>query len=114
MSEAAARLGPCRAPIYDSTAGTALNAAVVIDERGVLGAIARRTSCGANEQGARRDVLLRPQRGPITPFDISATPIPVFNTSASKVGVAICYDRHFEGVVKSWQRRERSWYSRRR
>ncbi len=110
MSEAAARLGLIViAPIYELDGqGRRFNAAVVIDERGrVLGRY-RKTHipCGANEQGEFAETFYygRSEGSYNAPSAdiLGGNPyFPVFNTSAGKVGVAICYDRHFEGVVKS-------------
>ncbi len=96
------------APIYeiDGKTGKRFNTAVVIDSDGrVLGKYRKaHIPCGANEQGefietfyyGRSEV---PQNEP-SEYVLGDNPyFPVFKTAVGKVGVAICYDRHFEGVV---------------
>ncbi|MEK7859381.1 MAG: nitrilase-related carbon-nitrogen hydrolase [Elusimicrobiota bacterium] len=110
MREAAARFGTIViAPIYElDDRGGRFNAAVVIDEQGrVLGRY-RKTHipCGTNEQGEFAETFYYGRsEGPCNAPSgeiLGGNPyFPVFNTSVGKVGVAICYDRHFEGVVKS-------------
>ena len=95
------------APIYERCpeSGKRFNTAVVIDERGEVLGLYRKTHIpnGRNEQGAfsegfyyeRGDGAQR--RGPA---DVSQNPFfPVFQTSVGRVAVAICYDRHFPGVL---------------
>jgi N-carbamoylputrescine amidase len=98
LRETAKRLGiVVVAPIYERAADGRFNTAVVIDADGsVLG---RHRKChipqGANEQGAFDErFYYEPSNGAHGFF-------PVFDTTAGKIGVSICYDRHFEGVVSA-------------
>lgn len=99
------------APIYERTpAGDRFNTAVVIDERGeVLGSY-RKTHIpyGTNEQGSFHENLYYDRsdgKNPCGPSNVSRNPyFPVFETSLGRIGVAICYDRHFEGVMWSLAR----------
>lgn len=100
------------APIYEQGRdGKRFNTAVVIDETGAILGKFRKTHIpyGKNEQGSfhenfyyersdgKNDVATAP-----TGANVSQNPFfPVFQTSIGKIGVAICYDRHFEGVVWS-------------
>ncbi|MEZ4384248.1 MAG: nitrilase-related carbon-nitrogen hydrolase [Nannocystaceae bacterium] len=97
------------APIYEREAATgrSFNTAVVIDERGeVLG---RYRKChipdGSNEQGSFHESFYYEASGgvPVEPGSAAADSpfFPVFETSVGRLGVAICYDRHFEGVIRS-------------
>ncbi|MCB1008752.1 MAG: acyltransferase [Acidobacteria bacterium] len=107
MRETAARLSMIVvAPIYERTpAGRRFNTAVVIDERGEVLGKYRKTHIphGENEQGAflegfyydRSDGDLGPAHGNVSRNRF----FPVFETSVGRLGVAICYDRHFEGVM---------------
>lgn len=105
MRRAAAELGlVVVAPIYerDARTGRRYNTAVVIEQDGrVLGTYRKaHIPQGANEEGAfhetfyygRSDRRGRPAR------------YPVFKTSVGRIGVSICYDRHFEGVVAALAR----------
>jgi len=96
------------APIYELDAETdkRFNTAVVIDEKGEILGKYRKTHipAGSNEQGefcetfyyGRSDGNLGEW-----PANISSNPFfPVFQTSCCRLGVAICYDRHFEGVMQ--------------
>ncbi|MEK7383036.1 MAG: nitrilase-related carbon-nitrogen hydrolase [Elusimicrobiota bacterium] len=84
------------APLYelDGTTGKRFNTAVVIETDGLILGKYRKTHIprGANEQGAFAETFY---------YGRSEGPsyFPVFKTSVGKVGAAICYDRHFEGVV---------------
>lgn len=96
------------APIYEKDRATGLlfNAAVVIDEHGeVLGSY-RKTHIphGTNEKGtfserfyygASDGEMFVSRRANLS----NKRFFPVFQTSAARIGVAICYDRHFEGVM---------------
>ncbi len=112
LSALAQRLGVVIvAPIYElAPSGLRYNTAVVIDASGEILGKYRKTHVpmGKNEQGE----FIEPfYFGPAdesmsaenkTPANISQSPyFPVFQTAAGRVGVAICYDRHFEGVVPS-------------
>jgi len=101
------------APIYevDARTGRRFDTAVVIDEAGrVLGGY-RKTHipCGTNEQASFHETFYyQASDGGDVPADegtdanVSDNPyFPVFETSLGKIGIAICYDRHFEGVVRS-------------
>ncbi len=95
VREAAAALGVIVvAPIYEVTPdGQRFNTAVVIDERGAVLGKYRKTHIpqGSNEQGSFHE------KGYYGPGDS----FPTFRTKLGTLGVAICYDRHFEGVVRS-------------
>ncbi|MDE2293023.1 MAG: acyltransferase [Elusimicrobia bacterium] len=92
------------APLYelDAKTGRRYNTAVVVDERGVVLGRYRKTHipCGANEKGKFTETFYY---GPGDPPD-GQPYFPVFETSAGRLGVNICYDRHFEGVVRSLAR----------
>ena len=97
------------APIYElARDGRRFNTAVVIDENGAILGTFRKTHIpyGTNEQGTfvenfyyeRSDGKNTPS--PKSGANRSANPFfPVFETSVGRIGVAICYDRHFEGVM---------------
>ncbi len=114
VSEAAARLGiVIIAPIYelDPSTGNRFNTAVVIDADGAILGKYRKTHIpvGTNEQ-ARFDERFYyapselPQNDP-SPNILGDNPyFPAFRTAVGDIGVAICYDRHFEGVVDSLSR----------
>lgn len=96
------------APIYELTAdGKRFNTAVVIDERGEVLGTYRKTHIphGQNEQGSFLEGHYYDRsdgRNALGPANVSKNPFfPVFQTSLGKLGVAICYDRHFEGVMWS-------------
>lgn len=88
------------APIYelDGRTGRRFNTAVVIDERGdVLGRY-RKTHIphGKNEQGEFSERFYYGAADDSLPEHF-----PVFETRIGRLGVAICYDRHFEGVMRT-------------
>jgi len=97
------------APIYelDAPSGRRFNTAVVVDEHGeVLGGHRKvHVPRGSNELGAFHETFYyeRSDGG----FGCSAANVsrnrffPVFETAAGRIGVATCYDRHFEGVVRT-------------
>lgn len=97
------------APIYERAPdGRRFNTAVVIDETGAILGKYRKTHIpyGRNEQGTfvenfyyeRSDGKNAPP--PSTGANVSRNPFfPVFATSIGRIGIAICYDRHFEGVM---------------
>ena len=96
------------APIYElDPSGKRFNTAVVIDERGEILGKFRKTHIpyGKNEQGSfHENFYYERSDGQNGNFvaNVSSNPhFPVFRTSIGKVGVAICYDRHFEGVMST-------------
>jgi len=100
------------APIYelDARSGKRFNTAVVIADTGELLGTYRKTHIphGQNEQGSFCENLYyeRSDGGNrLGPNNVSKNPyFPVFATPLGRIGVAICYDRHFEGVVWSLAR----------
>jgi len=97
------------APIYevDPTSGKRFNTAVVIDEEGEVLGTYRKTHIpfGTNEQGSFHETAFYERsdgrcRGGGSSAGANAY-FPVFETSVGRIGVAICYDRHFEGVMRS-------------
>lgn len=104
MRRAAAGLGlVVIAPIYELEArtGRRFNAAVVIERDGrVLGRYRKaHIPSGSNEQGSFHETFYY-ERSPG-----GRRPLyPAFKTSVGTVGVAICYDRHFEGVTAALAR----------
>ena len=95
------------APIYelDAASGKRFNTAVVVDEHGEVLGTYRKTHIpyGANEQGSFHENLYYERsdgQNLLGPANVSKNPFfPVFETAVGRVGVAICYDRHFEGVM---------------
>lgn len=96
------------APIYElEPSGKRFNTAVVIDERGELLGKYKKTHIphGANEQGSFHEDFYydrsdgRNGRG--AAHVSNNDHFPVFATSIGRIGIAICYDRHFEGVAWS-------------
>ncbi|MCP4444572.1 MAG: acyltransferase [Myxococcales bacterium] len=97
------------APIYelDSESGKRFNTAVVIEnDSSILGKY-RKTHipAGTNDAGSFYETFYYERSdGKLgtSAKNISKNPLfPVFETSAGKIGVAICYDRHFPGVMKA-------------
>ncbi len=86
------------APIYELDAVTQqrFNTAVIIDAGGDIAGKYRKTHIpdGHNEQGEFNEPFYF-GRAEAPPY------FPVFETRTGRIGVAICYDRHFEGVVRS-------------
>ena len=95
------------APIYelDRRTGRRFNTAVVIGADGEVLGKYRKTHIpvGANEQAAFCETFYYDASdGDLGawPANISTNPyFPVFETGRVRLGVAICYDRHFEGVM---------------
>ena len=103
------------APIYErAPSGRRFNTAVVISEGGDILGKYRKTHIprGANEQAAfSEDFYYDKSDGDnacenaCVNANVSKNPyFPVFETSFGRIGVAICYDRHFEGVVSTLAR----------
>ncbi len=114
MQHAAARRGiVIIAPIYEleKNTGRRFNTAVVIDADGAVLGKYRKVHIprGENEQGAFDERFYYqpaeiPQNDP-SPKILGDNPYyPVFDTAAARIGVAICYDRHFEGVMSALAR----------
>ncbi|MDP1920527.1 MAG: nitrilase-related carbon-nitrogen hydrolase [Myxococcales bacterium] len=96
------------APIYElAPSGRRYNTAVVIDATGEVLGTYRKTHIphGANEQGSFLEghYYDRSDGGnTLGAHNVSKNPFfPVWQTSLGRLGVAICYDRHFEGVMWS-------------
>ena len=101
------------APIYelDPGSGERFNTALVIDERGELLGRYRKTHipAGGNEDGVFDETFYyRASDGAYNQDSaavVSTNPFfPVFRTSVGELGVATCYDRHFEGAISSLAR----------
>lgn len=112
LRDAAKRLGTVViAPIYElDPSGKRFNTAVVIDEKGgVLGKY-RKTHIphGQNEQASFLEGFYYDRSDGANGAGIRNVSknsyFPVWETSYGRVGVAICYDRHFEGVMWSLAR----------
>ncbi len=97
------------APIYelDATTGKRFNTAVVIESDGSILGKYRKTHipAGTNDQGSFHETFYYERSdGKLDngPANCSKNPFfPVFESSVGKVGIAICYDRHFPGVMKA-------------
>ena len=97
------------APIYElASGGLRYNTAVVIDERGsVLGKFRKlHIPQGKNDKGEFMEKFYYgqsdgPQNEGAGKVSADNPLFPVFQTSVGRIGVSICYDRHFEGVTGS-------------
>ena len=97
------------APIFelDPRSGRRFNTAVAIDETGEILGRYRKTHIpvGENEQGAFCETFYYDRSDGelgVWPKNISRNRFfPVFETRLARLGVAICYDRHFEGVMSA-------------
>jgi len=98
------------APLYERDGEARFNTAVVIDADGRILGRYRKTHIpqGRNEQGEFDErFYYGPSRGDLgnDPTRASDHPLlPVFDTAVGRIGVDICYDRHFEGVVATLAR----------
>ena len=97
------------APIFehDARSGRRFNTAVVIDETGEILGRYRKTHIpvGTNEQASFCETFYYDRSdGDLGTWlrNVSRNPFfPVFETRLVRLGVAICYDRHFEGVMSA-------------
>ena len=97
------------APIYelDPLSGRRFNTAVVIDADGTVLGSYRKTHIphGTNEQGSFYEQLYYDRsdgKNRVSGSDVATNPFfPVLTTAIGRIGVAICYDRHFDGVMLS-------------
>jgi len=95
------------APIYEADADLRFNTAVVIENDGTILGKYRKTHipAGRNDQGSFHETFYyQASDGRLGASDanISSNPFfPVFETSIGKLGIAICYDRHFPGVMQT-------------
>ncbi|MBI5497102.1 MAG: hypothetical protein HY904_18955 [Deltaproteobacteria bacterium] len=96
------------APLYErDPSGKRFNTAVFIDEKGEVLGKYRKTHLpqGTNEQGSFDEPFYYDRsdgNDGDTPANVSANRyFPVFRTTLGLLGAAICYDRHFEGVMYS-------------
>lgn len=96
------------APIYelDPVTGRRFNTAVIIERDGTVLGSYRKTHIpsGENERaGFHETFYYEPSDGSMqNPTTVGGSRhFPVFPTSVGRLGVAICYDRHFEGVMRS-------------
>ena len=97
------------APIYekDSISGRRFNTAVFIESNGEILGIYRKTHIpeGSNEQGNFCETYYYDKsNGQLGDWsaNISSNPyFPVYKSSVGNIAAAICYDRHFEGVMKT-------------
>lgn len=95
------------APIYERDGDACFNTALVVDSDGELCGFYSKTHVpyGENEQSVFAENFYfdrssgRPQSG--ERIDATNPYFPVFDTAVGRVGVAICYDRHFEGVMST-------------
>ncbi len=97
-------------PIYELEASTGkrFNTAVVIDETGTILGKYRKTHIpeGRNEQGGFHETFYYGRSEGVLPMPCASTHpyFPVFTTRVARIGIAICYDRHFPGVMQTLAR----------
>lgn len=104
LRKAARRLGMIViAPIYEKDGENRFNTAVVINEKGEhLGKFRKaHIPFGGNEQGSFHENFYY---GRSDAPDMDSL-FPVFDTSVGRIGVSICYDRHFYYVMPALARR---------
>ncbi|ACY15915.1 nitrilase-related carbon-nitrogen hydrolase [Haliangium ochraceum] len=97
------------APIYERCAdsGKCFNTAVVIDQDGEILGSYKKTHIpqGTNEQASFEETYYYERsdgRLLSSPANVSDNAFfPVFQTALGRIAVAICYDRHFEGVMRT-------------
>jgi N-carbamoylputrescine amidase len=97
------------APIYerDALSGKRFNTAVVIDADGMVLGSYRKTHIphGSNELGSFYEQLYYERsdgKNRVGASNVATNPFfPVLATAIGRIGVAICYDRHFDGVMLS-------------
>lgn len=102
------------APIYERCARTGRlhDTAVVIENDGSLLGTYRKLHVpdGSNEQASFAEAFYYEAPGEPGPIwrperNVSRHPLlPVFATAAGRIGVSICYDRHFDGVQRALAR----------
>ena len=100
------------APIYERDGDRRFNTAAVLDADGRLLGSYRKLHIpeGTNEQGSFCETFYyeRGDGGMRHPAPERVAGInrhlPVFDTAVGRIGVAICYDRHFEGVLSGLAR----------
>ncbi|MFG0318133.1 MAG: nitrilase-related carbon-nitrogen hydrolase [Planctomycetota bacterium JB042] len=100
------------APLYElePSTGRRFNTAVVIDADGTVLGRSRKlhVPSGTNEiAGFHESFYYETAAGPLDPLlrNVSTHPLlPVFETAVGRVGVSICYDRHFPRVVETLAR----------
>lgn len=99
-------------PIYelDAASGRRFDTAVVVGETGTVIGRYRKTHIpeGTNETASFCETFYYERsdgRNGASPVDLSTNPFfPVFETAFARIGVAICYDRHFPGCVATLAR----------
>jgi len=93
------------APIYERDGERFFNTALFIDSDGSLLGRYRKTHIpqGGNEKGVFDErFYYQASEGSPQPASVSENPFfPVFQTAVGRIGAAICFDRHFEGVMSS-------------
>jgi N-carbamoylputrescine amidase len=100
------------APLYERDADTdrRFNTALVVDADGTILGKYRKTHIphGANERAAFRERFYwEPSDGNLGPMrrNVSGNRFfPVWDTACGRIGVAICYDRHFAGAMATLAR----------